>query len=179
MRKEQHINKFLLAIFNEEQTLLNAAHAAGKNSIVLYDVYTPYVVHGLDDAMGIKRSRLPIVCFIAGLLGFMLGLGFQLWTFSESWPLIVGGKPFHAIPAFIPVTFELTVLVGGLVTVAAFLVRSKLYPGATPLLPEKLVTDHLFVIAVAKNDASLNDKAVSQFFLEHGAIEIRESEERS
>lgn len=168
--------KFIVAIYDHEEKVLAAARKARQNGILLHDVYTPYVVHGLDDVMGIKRSRLPIICFIAAAFGFLLAISFQLWTFSVSWPLNVGGKPFHAIPAFVPVTFELTVLIGGLVTTAAFLLRSRLLPGVLPILPDGAVTDNRFVIAVEITETSPDEKKVSQFFLEQDAVEVRESE---
>lgn len=170
------IKKFIIAIYDDEEKVLAATQKAHQNGIPIHDVYTPYAVHGLDEAMGIKRSRLSIVCFIAASFGCLLAIGFQLWVSSVSWPLNVGGKPFQAIPAFIPVTFELTVLIGGLVTTAAFLLRSRLLPGASPLLLDRKITDNRFVIAVAKTDASLDEKKVSLFFLKEFALEVHESE---
>jgi hypothetical protein len=84
-----------------------------------FDAYTPFPVHGLEAAQGLKRSLLPFVTFGAGLAGFCLAFLFQYWTSAVDWPLIVGGKPFNSWPAFVPIMFELTVLLAGLSTVAA------------------------------------------------------------
>lgn len=166
----------ICAAFDQEEPVFSAVAAARSANIPIHDVYTPYAVHGLDQAMGISRSRLPWACFIAGACGGTFALAFQMWTFAVNWPLIVGGKPYLAIPAFIPVTFELTVLAGGLATVAALLFRCRLFPGrASPSLDTR-ITDRMFVIAIEQHDASLDPQKVKEFFRTHGAVEIFERE---
>ena len=110
----------------------------------VHDVYAPYPVHGLDDAMGIRRTRLPFVTLLAGLLGLCFALTFQYYTAVFDWPLDVGGKPENSTLAFVPVCFELTVLIGGLGTVGAFLLRARLYPGKRERLPVLGVTNNVF-----------------------------------
>ena len=137
----------LVATFTDEASLLAATRAVRAAGVAIEDAYTPYAVHGLDDAMGLRRSRLTWVCFLAGTMGATVAITFQLWTSAVSWPLNVGGKPFASIPAFIPVTFELTVLSAALVSAATFLFRSRLFPGqrAAPL---PRVTDDRFALVV-------------------------------
>lgn len=138
----------LVATFADEGSLLAAVRAVRAAGLAIEDAYTPYAVHGLDEAMGLRRSRLTWVCFLAGLTGGSCALAFQLWTSTESWALNVGGKPFASIPAFVPVTFELTVLSAALVSAGAFLLRSRLYPGRrSASLPR--VTDDRFALVVA------------------------------
>jgi len=168
--------RFLLGMFEDEKLLLAAVKSLLGRGVKLHDVYTPYAIHGLDEAMGLKRSRLPIVCFMAGTVGLLIGVLFQTWVFTSSWPINIGGKPFFALPAFIPVTFEMTVLVAGLVSVAAFFIRSGLYPGAKARLVDSGITDDTFVIAVALADASVNKSAVGDFFKNAGAIRVAEKE---
>ena len=143
----------LVVTFSEEGALLAAVRAARAAGITIDDAYTPYAVHGLDEAMGLRRSRLTWVCFVAGLSGASMALAFQLWTSAVSWPLNVGGKPFASIPAFIPVTFELTVLCAALTSAAAFFFRSRLFPGrrAAPL---PRVTDDRFALVVVDGEAA-------------------------
>jgi ActD protein len=143
----------LIATFTDEADLLAAVRAARAAGIAIDDAYTPYAVHGLDDAMGVRRSRLTWVCFLAGATGASLALAFQLWTSTVSWPLNVGGKPFASIPAFIPVTFELTVLSAALASAAAFLFRSRLFPGRRAV-PVPRVTDDRFALVVADGEAA-------------------------
>jgi len=143
----------LVATFSDERGLLAATRAVRAAGIAIEDAYTPYAVHGLDEAMGLRRSRLTWVCFLAGATGASFAIGFQLWTSVVSWPLNVGGKPFASIPAFIPITFELTVLTAALVSAGAFLFRSRLFPGrrAAPL---PRVTDDRFALVIADGDAA-------------------------
>src|SRR6267154_5530138 len=119
----------IVATFASSETLMRAVRAVTKENFRIYDVYAPYPVHGLDAAMGIRHSRLPWVTFIVGLCGLTLALTFQFYTSVLDWPLNVGGKPDNSTLAFIPISFELTVLFGGLATVGAFFLRAKLYPG--------------------------------------------------
>lgn len=170
--------EFVLGIYADEGKLLAAARRLRDEGFRIHDIFTPYAVHGLDEAMGLRRSRLPIVTFVVGFLAMAAALGFQFWTTGVDWNVNVGGKPTNSLLAFLPVTFELTVLFGGLATAAAFFARSRLWPGARPLLPEisadRLITDHHFVIALERRDASFNDERARRLFLENGAIEILE-----
>lgn len=176
MIPKSQIRKFLIGIFDDEESLVKSTKLMRDKKIPIYDIFSPYAIHGLDEIMGIKRSRLPIVCFIAGCIGLLIALSFQLWIFTKDWPINIGGKPFNSLPAFVPVSFEFTVLIGGLATVAAFLFRSKLFPGAQPKLFDSLTTDNHFVIAIEKKDASLDDLKLEEVLKANGAIEVREGE---
>lgn len=141
-----------IGYFGDEGAVLAATKAARAAGLEIVDVYTPYAVHGLDEAMGLAPSRLTYVCFAAGATGAGLALAFQIWVSTVSWPLNVGGKPFLSLPAFIPVTFELTVLAAALVSAAAFLARSRLFPGKKArVLPR--VTDDRFALVLEADAA--------------------------
>ena len=131
------MGRVLVASFVREQDVLMATQAARGHGFRIADVYTPYAVHGLDRAMGLRPSRLPWVCFACGLLGVASALAFQFWTMAWNWPVNVGGKPWNSLPAYVPVAFELMVLFAGLGVVLAFLLRCRLLPGkrAAPLYP--------------------------------------------
>lgn len=143
----------IIATFSDEGALLAAVRAVRTAGVAIDDAYTPYAVHGLDEAMGLRRSRLTWVCFLAGLTGASIAIGFQVWSSTVSWPLNVGGKPFASVPAFLPVTFEFTVLSAALISAGAFFLRSRLFPGrrSTPL---PRVTDDHFALVVADGDAA-------------------------
>jgi hypothetical protein len=141
----------LVGYFDDEGQLLAATRAARDAGLEIRDAFVPYAVHGLDEAMGQRRSRLTWVCFAAGLAGGALALSFQLWVSVVSWPLNIGGKPFASVPAFIPVTFELTVLSAALVSAAAFLFRSRLFPGKRAA-PRPRVTDDRFALVLARDE---------------------------
>ena len=136
-----------IGYFEDEHRLLDAVRAARAAGMEIRDAFVPYAVHGLDEAMGQPRSRLTWVCFGAGLTGGALALSFELWTSVVSWPLNVGGKPFASVPAFIPVTFELTVLSAALASAFAFFLRSRLWAGK-PAEPLPRVTDDRFALVL-------------------------------
>jgi len=143
----------LQVTFDDEAALLRATAAARRAGIAIDDAFTPYAVHGLEEAMGLRRSRLTWVCFAAGLTGAASAMGFQVWSSTVSWPLNVGGKPFASIPAFIPITFELTVLSAALASAFFFFFRSRLFPGRRAAPPPR-VTDDRFVLVVADSEAA-------------------------
>ena len=116
----------VLGFFDDPQSLIDAMNQVREANYESFDAFTPYPVHGLDAAQGLKRSPLPYVTFVAGATGFMLAVALQYWTSAVDWPLNVGGKPFYSWPAFVPIMFELTVLLAGLSTVAGMLVLNGL-----------------------------------------------------
>ncbi len=141
------------ASFTDEKELLDAVTAARDLEVPIVEVYTPYAVHGLDRALGWRRSRLSAACLLGGLLGTGLALWFQFWATGWDWPLNVGGQPWNSLPAFVPVTFEAMVLFAGLTLVLAWLVRCRLYPGKKAELPLPGVTDDRFVLVLGEAGA--------------------------
>ena len=101
--------RFALGVFEDEDVLLHAVDNVRAAGVKIYEVFSPYPVHGIDDALGIERSRLPIAAFFYGLCGLSFALWMQIYMLGFDWPMIIGGKPAIALPAFIPVSFELTV----------------------------------------------------------------------
>lgn len=139
----------LIASFEAENDLLAAVTALRQRDCPIVEAYTPYAVHGLGEALGMRRSRLSMACFLCGLAGAVLGLAFQFWATRTSWPLNVGGQPWNSLPAFVPVTFESMVLCAGLGVVLAWLIRCRLYPGKMGVLPAAGATDNRFVLVLA------------------------------
>jgi hypothetical protein len=150
----------IVASFAREEDILAAATQARKRGLHIADAYTPYAVHGLDEAMGLRPSRLSWACFFFGLLGVVLAFVFQFWTMAVDWPLNVGGKPWNSLPAFVPVAFELMVLLGGLGLVLTFLLYCRLFPGKRPAEEFEGVTNNCFVLVVRDADP---DTAVTAF----------------
>lgn len=141
-------DKYIVASFDDEHDLVHVAHEVKNVSAEIVDFFTPFPVHGLDDLLGITRTRLPFVTFVAGGFGLVLAMAFQVWSSAYDWPINVGGKPMLSIPAFIPITFELMVLFGALSTVAAFFFISKLYPSKTIKLYNLRQLDDKFLILI-------------------------------
>lgn len=111
----------LMAEFEDPDDLLAAARRAREAGYRQMDAYTPFPVHDLAEALGRHRTRLPMIVFIAGLTGAVGGYLLQLYTMAISYPLNVGGRPYNSWPAFIPVTFELTILLAAFAAVVGML----------------------------------------------------------
>ncbi len=105
---------WVLAEFEREGAILAAARALRAAGHTSLDIHSPYPLHGTDEALGLKRSTVPLVALVAGVTGAVSGYLLQYGTVALLWPLNVGGRPPHSAPAFIPVTFELGVLFASL-----------------------------------------------------------------
>lgn len=103
-------DRVLLATFEHEDDLLAATDAVRRGGFEIVDAFTPYAVHGLERAMGLRPSRLTWVCFLCGMTGVLGMLWFEHWTASIDWQLDVGGKPWNSLPSDVPVAFEAAVL---------------------------------------------------------------------
>lgn len=165
--------RYILGVFSDDEKMVHTAKLLKKDGIIIYDIYTPFPLHGLDEILGITRSKLPIVTLIAGACGLLLALFFQVWTSAVDWPINVGGKPMLSIPAFIPITFEIMVLLGALTTVVAFFFKANLFPGKEVVLFDHRQTDDQFILAVQRKDQSLDVDKISAFLKLHGADQVR------
>ncbi len=106
---------WVLAEFEREAALLEAARTLrGRRTGATLDLHSPYPLHGADEALGLRRSTVPLVVLAAGVTGAVSGYLLQWYTVAYDWPLNVGNRPPHSAPAFIPVTFELGVLFAAL-----------------------------------------------------------------
>ena len=166
--------RFLLARFGHEDDLLAAIRVVRDAGLSIEDAFTPYAVHGIERALGLRPSRLTWVCFLAGLGGAGLMLLFQAWTSAVDWPLNVGGKPLDSLPAFVPITFEAGVLCAGLGSVLALLVRCRLRPGKKAILPGPGVTDDRFYLVVRLRDASFDATDVERILRPCGLETVEE-----
>jgi mono/diheme cytochrome c family protein len=107
------------ALFNNPDAIISAANKVASSGYTKWDVNSPYPLHGIDKAMKMKPSKLGFVTMIFGLSGVVLALLLMWWTMSVDYPMIIGGKPFFSLPAFVPVTFEVTVIMATVSTVVA------------------------------------------------------------
>ena len=174
MTEEHQESQYAVGIFEEESVLLSAIRSLREKGLRIYEVYSPYPVHGIDNALGYKRSRLPIAAFLFGLTGTILALVMQIGMMTADWPMIIGGKDFLPLPAFIPVTFELTVLFASFGMVAVFFVVSNLKPWGRPKLfdPRSTNDKHVMVLPlVAQN--GLEAKQIEEQLRKVGASETK------
>jgi hypothetical protein len=168
------VNKnFLVGVFNDEDVLLSAVSKIRSSGVKIHEVYSPFPVHGLDDALGYKRSRLPIAAFLFGLTGTSLALLMQIWMLGYDWPMIIGGKNYASLPPFIPVTFELTVLLAALGMVGTFMIVSDMKPYGWPRQFDVRSTDdkHVMAIDVDLNGSKSRDE-ITRILRDAGAAEV-------
>lgn len=172
MEADKH---FVVGIFDDEDVLLEGVKKVRASGIRIHEVYSPFPVHGLDEALGYSRTRLPIAAFLFGMTGTILALVMQFWMLGYDWPMIIGGKNFASLPPFIPVTFELTVLLSALGMVATFLIVSDMKPYKWPRQFDLRSTDdkHVMAIDLALNAGKTKDEIV-RILRESGASEVNE-----
>jgi hypothetical protein len=145
----------LLAEFDSPDDLVHAAARIRDAGYTKWDAHTPFPVHGLDGAMGIRPTRLPYLVLAAGITGGVSGLLMQWWMNAIDYPIIISGKPFNSLPADIPVTFELTVLLASLTSFLGMLIANALPRFHHPLLANgrfRRVTTDAFVLAIEAAD---------------------------
>lgn len=160
----------IYGLYSDEIDLMDAVKLANSKHLEIMEVFTPFPVHGLDPLLGFEESRLHIGGFIYGAIGTLTAFLGMTWIFTKDWPVIFGGKPYWAVPSFIPITFELTVLFAAIGMVVTFYVVNGLGPGVTlPILDDR-ITDDKFCIAFDKSEV---DAATAEAFLrESGAEEV-------
>ncbi len=149
-------NKVIYAVYDDPEQLKDGARKLVSSGIKVKDVFSPFPVHGLDPIIGIKRTRLGIVSFMFGITGTALAV-LGIWCFNiYDWPMNIGGKPsFHYyqnVPAFIPVTFEFTVLCAAHGMAITYLIRNKTLPGLPARNPDPRTTDDKFIMEVRTAD---------------------------
>jgi len=168
--------KFVYGIYNDDQVVLDAVRGLRRKGLRVKDVISPFPIHGMDEALGLARTRISITCFLYGMTGCSLALLMMYYMNIFDWPMDIGGKPSFAfyknLPAFIPVTFESTVLCAAHGMVITFLLRSKLLPGVEPNVIHPRMADDHFVMAVQYN-AESEVAGIESNLRSAGAIEIR------
>jgi len=167
----------IYGIFDDEEVLLSSVKEIRSNEIHIKEVYSPFPVHGLDHALGIKETRMAITAFIYGCIGLTFGLALIYYIMIsgiyKSWPMNIGGKPnwtlYHNLPAFVPVLFELTVLFAGHLMSITFFIRCGLFPGNPEVSPDPRTTDDKFLMEI-EVDGDISK--VKKMLTKTGATEI-------
>lgn len=166
--------KVIHGIYDDDDQLKDGAKLLRTNGIKVKDVFSPFPVHGLDALIGVPRTRLAITAFVYGITGTCLATLMMWYMMISDWPTDVGGKPnwgyFFNMPAFIPITFESTVLCAAHLMFWTFMFRSWLLPGVTPKNPDPRTTDDKFLMLIEANDADV-DKIVGML-KQTGASEV-------
>ena len=167
----------IYGIFDCEEVLLSSVKEIRENKIEIIEVYSPFPVHGLDKALGLKETRMAITAFIYGCIGISLASLMIYNIMIIDWAQNIGGKPnfsfYHNMPSFIPVMFECTVLFAAHLMSITYLVRNGMYPGGTSDSPDDRTTDDKFLMVI---DVDGDTKLVKDLLLKTGASEINEKD---
>jgi hypothetical protein len=165
--------KVLFGLYNDEEDLKSAIKVANDGHLDIMDVYTPFPVHGLDPVLGLKESRLHYLGFIYGATGATFGFLTMSWIFTRDWPIMFGGKPYWSVPAFIPITFEMTVLFAAWGMTITFYTICGMWPGVKAKTLDDRITDDKFCVAFDVTDASEGDvDHLKGFFSRTNAAEV-------
>lgn len=167
-----HSTDLVYGLYNDETELMRAIKQARADHLDIYDVYTPFPVHGLDPVLGLSESRLHIAGFVYGLLGTLTAFIGMTWIFTKDWPVIFGGKPYWSFPAFVPIMFELTILFAAIGMVVSFYLVCGLGPGVTNPYLDDRITDDKFCLAFDKSKVGSSE--AQSLLTSTGAVEISE-----
>ncbi len=147
-----------MLVFDEPETTVDAVRSLRGEGFEVAEVYSPFPIHGIDEALGLRPTRLALATLVGGLAGGIGKLAFQGWVHVVDWPMNIGGKPDVALPALVPVTFELTVLIAAFATLGALFLRRRLFPrlvpAPAPSQPHPRVTDDRIAVLVVERDGS-------------------------
>jgi len=169
--------KYLIGVYDDDELLLDAIRGIRAKGVKIVEAFTPFPVHGIDDALGYKRSRLPIAAFMFGATGTTCAVSLQVLTLGFDWPMNIGGKANLPYPDFIPVSFEGTVLFAALGMVGTFLIASGLGPGSKKTIFDARSSDDKFILVfdLEKNKNYSKDQLKS-IISDSGAVEVNEKE---
>lgn len=167
----------MMAEFDNPTDLVKAtehAYAAGYRKM---DAYSPYPIEELSDALGFRKNRVPLVVLVGGILGGLSGYLLQYWVSAVSFPINVGGRPYHSWPAFIIVTFEMTILFGGISAVVGMLALNGLPMPYHPVFNNSRftsVTRDRFFLCIEAADPKFDLVSTGSFLMGQKAIDVTE-----
>jgi hypothetical protein len=167
----------MMAEFDSAQNLVDAAHHTHEAGYLKIDAYSPLPVEGLAEAIGFHKNNVPLVVLIGGLIGGLSGYLMQYWISAVSYPVNVGGKPYHSWPAFIVVTFEMTILFAGISAVFGMLALNGLPMPHHPVfnVPRfALATKDRFFLIVFSTDPKYSSSETRRFLESLGPRSISE-----
>lgn len=172
-------DKILYGYYDDDHKILESAKELVSKGVFIRDVYSPFPVHGIDPVIGVKRTRLGIMAFIYGITGTTLALLCMWYMMIHDWPMNIGGKPnelfYQNIPAFIPPTFEFTVLCAAHLLGITFLLRNWMFPGQKAKNPHPRTSNDWFAVEVYLEDNSqFEENELKQLIESTGTIKFEE-----
>lgn len=177
MKKIKPLSYGLMAEFDDVQTLVDAARQAREEGYTRMDAYTPFPVEGLAEEIGFHHSRLPMVVLTGGIIGAIAGFGMQYFAAVVHYPLNIGGKPLNSWPAFIPITFEVTILFASLAAVFGMLALNGLPEPYHPVFNVQrfvFATRDQFFLCIESRDPKFDRQRTRQFLQSLRPLEVND-----
>ncbi len=173
--------KVIYAMYDDDDVLKDGAKKLVAKGVKISEVFSPFPIHGIDPIIGIKNTRLGILAFIYGITGTMLATYGMRFFMVEDWPMNIGGKPnftyLDNMLAFIPITFEFTVLCAAHGMAITYLLRNKTLPGMPAQNPDPRTTDDKFVMEIRLSEnSSFSAEQLEGMIRETGMIELDQKE---
>ncbi len=171
----------MAGLFDDAGALVRAAEKIRIAGYAKWDCHTPYPVHGLDRAMGLKPSLIPYFCLTAGFIGAGAAMVMQGWMSAVDYPVRIGGKPLFSWPAFVPITFELFVLFAALAVMGSMIVLCRLGRWHSALHDTGImaeVTSSRFAVVLEAKDSLFSEEKARALLEEAGCTDIRPLYER-
>ena len=165
----------VVAEFENPAVLLEAAQALREKGYTKYETWSPFPIHGMDDAMGLGGSKVPWISLAGGLTGLSIGASLQWWSGTVAYPLVIGGKPLFAWEFGMPVMFELTVLLSAFGAVFGMFGLNKLPRLHHPIFAHSTihrVTDDRFFLSVEATDPKFDSEKTVQFLQGIGGTNV-------
>lgn len=163
---------FLVGVFDDQDDLLHAVEHIRHKGVKIHEVFTPYPIHTLEHALGYERSWMPKASFMFGAVGTVGAITMQSWMLGYDWPMIIGGKSFIAIPDFVPVIFESTVLLAAFGMAFTFFISQGLGLFKVPRIFDIRATDDKLVMAIDLGKNKLPEAEIKAILTESHADEI-------
>jgi len=170
------MSKVFHVMYDDDDTLKGAASTLVAQGVRVKEVFSPFPIHGIDPIIGIKRTRLAIAAFMYATTGTTLAL-LGMWYFMiQDWPMNIGGKPSFSLienlPAFIPVTFEFSVLCAAHGMAITYLLRNGTLPGMPASNPDPRTTDNMFVMEIVSDENSMTDEELESAIKNTELVEL-------
>lgn len=168
-------------MYDDDHTLLDGAKKLVANGVKITEVFSPFPIHGIDPVIGIKNTRLGIMAFLYGLTGLTLATLGMRYMMVVDWKMNIGGKPnfsyLENILAFVPISFEFTVLCAAHGMAITYLLKNKTLPGMPAQNPDPRTTDDKFVMEIRLSENSaLTEEAIDNLLSETGYFELDKKE---
>ncbi len=164
-------SKFLVGVYDDDDLVLSAVKKIKKAGVKVHEVYSPFAIHGLDDAIGHPRTRIGVAAFMFGVVGLLCASALTIWTMGIDWPMIIGGKDPISLPNYVPAMFEMTVLFTAFGMTITFFITNGLGPSA-PLLFDSRCTDNKFIMAIDLGKNKQSETEIADLLRASGAEEV-------